>query len=287
MLDTDTRKALTQAVRDTAAREILPRFRNLSPGAIASKSSRHDLVTEADLRAEACLEAKIQHLLPGAFCLGEEKVSAEPALLERVGTEGILAIIDPVDGTWNFAHGIASFAVILAIMIDGKPAWGMIYDPVCDDWIEAAPGEGAVFHHPRGGARPLPRAGAEEIPTDRLNGFLPVRQFPHHLQTRLARAAYRFDQTLAIRSSAHEYRMMALGCMDFSVSSGTKPWDHVAGQIILGETGGAAMRLDGAPYEPLTDAPLICARSPEICQTVRHELDFLNKKDWSQPHRDG
>lgn len=277
MLDPDIKAALTQAVRHAAAREILPRFRNLSAADIASKTSRHDLVTEADTRAEAFLEDRIQQILPGAFCLGEEKAAADPEILDRFGREEITVVIDPVDGTWNFAHGIASFAVIIAVMIGNQPAWGMIYDPVCDDWIEASPGEGALFKRQGGSdCKLLPCAPQTSGPASELNGFIPVRQFASCHQPELILASYQFDQTFSIRSSAHEYRMLALGTMDFSITSGTKPWDHVAGQIILAETGGASARLDGQPYDPRLNAPLVFARCPQTLEVAMAEFSFLS-----------
>ncbi len=134
--------ALINLVRRAARAEIMPRFRNLAQGDITTKSGPHDLVTEADHQAEAMIARGLQRMFPHALIIGEEAVAAKPSLREDVSAAELAIIIDPVDGTWNFAHGLPLFGVIIAVTRFGRPVLGLLYDPVADDWIisdEATP----------------------------------------------------------------------------------------------------------------------------------------------------
>ena len=158
---------IVQAVRDVAAAEILPRFRNLGDGDIDAKAAFDDLVTVADKAAEDALTARIHTILPGDTVIGEEAVAEDRSLLDRVG-QGRVTILDPIDGTWNYAHGIANYGVITAVIEDGVTVWGMLYDPSFDDWIVAARGAGSWFH--RGGKSRRLSTLQDDTPYDRLRG---------------------------------------------------------------------------------------------------------------------
>src|SRR5262245_11797455 len=91
------------AILATAARiEIMPRFRKLATNQVRQKTSRFDLVTEADEAAEILIEADLKSAFPGATIIGEEGTSRDEKLLDAVGTSDLAFIVDPVDGTRNF-----------------------------------------------------------------------------------------------------------------------------------------------------------------------------------------
>ena len=113
----------------------MPRFRALSEADINTKSAPDDLVTAADLAAEALITAQLGRAFPAALILGEEAVAANPSLRDQLADAEMAIIIDPVDGTWNYARGLALFGVILAVTRYGVPIYGLLYDPVIDDWI--------------------------------------------------------------------------------------------------------------------------------------------------------
>jgi fructose-1,6-bisphosphatase/inositol monophosphatase family enzyme len=110
------------------------------------------------------------------------KSGEDPSLIDSLAIANLAVIIDPIDGTWNYAHGLGNFGSIMAVVSHGKPIWGLLYDPYRDDWVEASPGEGALFKTSNGpGGRRL------EPPTHKtalrdLSGFVPVRQFPKKIQ---------------------------------------------------------------------------------------------------------
>ena len=108
--------ALATILRDAAKAEILPRWRRLTPDMIRSKSNPSDLVTEADEEAERFIRARVADLMPSATFIGEESVAADSTLLDAVGGAELAVIVDPVDGTANFAAGMPLFAVMAAVV---------------------------------------------------------------------------------------------------------------------------------------------------------------------------
>ncbi|UWQ18541.1 inositol monophosphatase [Jannaschia sp. M317] len=254
--------AIIEAVRETAAAEILPRFRNLAPGDIDAKSAFDDLVTVADRAAEDMLTARIHAILPGDTVVGEEAVSADRSILGKVG-QGRVTVIDPIDGTWNFAHGLANYGVIVAVVEDGVTVWGLLYDPNFDDWIVAHRGQGAVYHR-RGTARRL-ATNQDDTAFGELRGNTGGYFYPQHQQPAIAATVPLFRRNTNLGASLHEYRMLALGGSDFCLNGMLNVWDHAAGVLILREAGGCSRLLDGTAYHPtMTEGRLLNARNEAL-----------------------
>src|SRR4030095_3156841 len=102
---------VTRLIQEAAAAEIMPRFRQLAAGDVREKAPG-DLVTVADEAVEARLAPALEALLPGSVVVGEEAAAADPNLLNRLFDDQPVWIIDPVDGTSNFAEGRPAFAVM-------------------------------------------------------------------------------------------------------------------------------------------------------------------------------
>jgi fructose-1,6-bisphosphatase/inositol monophosphatase family enzyme len=258
--------ALTDAVRAVAAAEIVPRFRALEPGDIDEKSSFDDLVTVADRAAEAALTRSVQTILPGDRVIGEEAVSADASLLDHVGG-GRVVIIDPIDGTWNFAHGDANHGVILAVLEAGEPVWGLLYDPSFDDWVEAEAGGGAWFV--RGGTRRRLILDQTDAPLSRLRGNIGFYMHPPAMQAPLAATTHLVRRASSLGASVHEYRMQAQGHKDFCLNGMLNVWDHAAGVLALREAGGVARLLDGREYAPtMREGALLTARTERMWDSL-------------------
>ena len=131
------RTSLVNLVRRAARTEILPRFRDLSMVRIEQKTGPQDLVTEADQQAEKMIARGLRQLFPDALVVGEEDVAANPGLVGKIADAPLAFTIDPVHGTWNFAHGLTQFGVILSATRHGTPVFGLLYDPITDDAILA------------------------------------------------------------------------------------------------------------------------------------------------------
>ncbi len=233
-------------VRRAARAEIMPRFRNLGAGDIRTKSSPSDLVTEADTRAEAMIARALQIAFPHALIVGEEAVAEAPELLDGIKDAQLAFHIDPVDGTWNFAHGLAVFGVIIAATRYGTPVFGMIYDPVADDWAIADEAMTPQLQRPLGAARDLKVAMGQ--PLEKLCGNIPLHLFPRDMQPQLAATFPGFARVLNLRCSAQEYRMLAQGHIDFGLTALLHPWDHAAGALIARRAGAHVEMLDGGEY---------------------------------------
>ncbi|MCC7321067.1 MAG: inositol monophosphatase [Rubellimicrobium sp.] len=274
MFDDRLKAGLIAAIREAAAHRILPRFRALVPGEIRTKSGHADLVTLADTEAEAEITARMRALWPEAEVLGEEAVAADPALRPRMGTAEHAVVIDPVDGTWNFAKGLALFGTIAAVLHRGRPVWGMLHDPVLDDWIEAEAGQGTVFRH-KGGARPL--ATSQETRAGRISGYVPMGLFPRATQLRISADLPDFARVTSLRCACHEYRMLAQGSAEFLLSGPVPhPWDHAAGVLCVTQAGGVVRFLDGADYDAnRRKGVLLAAASAALWDDLARRFAYL------------
>ena len=114
-------------IREVAAAEALPRWRNLGSGDIIEKAGPDDLVTVADRAVEVALSQRLVDLLPGACVVGEEAVHADPRRLELFKSDGPVWVIDPIDGTSAFAKGSPDFAVMVGLVEKGD--WPLVPDP--------------------------------------------------------------------------------------------------------------------------------------------------------------
>ncbi|MDB5615471.1 MAG: inositol monophosphatase, partial [Devosia sp.] len=101
---------LANILRDAARAEALPRFRRLDASMVHIKTEAIDLVTEADIATENVIKARIASFMPDALFVGEESVAADPALLTRLASADLAVVVDPIDGTANYAAGLPLFA---------------------------------------------------------------------------------------------------------------------------------------------------------------------------------
>lgn len=261
---------IVQAVRDAAREEIMPRFRNLQPEAIQVKSRADDLVTEADLRTEIRLRDIFTREIPGALVVGEEAVAADPSLRARIAEAELALIIDPVDGTWNFARGLAAFGVIVSATRFGTPVFGLHYDPVMDDWMIAD--EARPTAHVFADGRELALATSPGARPEDAAGYMHFALMPPEMRTALAPALPRIRRSDALRCSCHEYRMLASGAVDFCLSPMLNPWDHAAGVLLCQRAGGVARMMDGRDYNTRITSGLLLSAATEETWTGLRDL---------------
>ncbi|MGE7368813.1 inositol monophosphatase family protein [Neorhizobium sp. NPDC001467] len=258
-------------VREAAAGEILPRFRSVTSDSIRAKTAADDIVTDADIASERVISERLKTRLPGITVIGEEAVSEDACILDTLDKADLAAVIDPVDGTWHFAHGTPMFGSILAIVSAGKTIAGIIHYPVLDDFLVARPGQGA-WHVAADGARTRLSVAAP-TPVNEMHGFIPLHMFGQDFRTELAPRVLKFLRVTTWRCSAWEYRMLATGAMSFCLNESLKPWDHAAGVLIHTEAGGFAATLAGETYRPtMTTGHLLTAPDETCWNQVRDAL---------------
>lgn len=226
--------AVAAIMRRVARAEILPRFRTLQAHQIREKSPGN-LVTEADVEAEHALERDLTALLPGSIAVGEEAVAHDPAVLDRLDGAAPVWVLDPVDGTANFAHGRPVFGVMVALVQGGATRAGWILDPLGDRVAMAAAGQGAWLD---GQCLRVPPAR----PIGEMTGSLGYRR-SRVLSARVARLVRH-------GAAAHDYIDLATGAIDFAYFRRLTVWDHAAGTLLFQEAGGYARLIDGQPYRP-------------------------------------
>lgn len=266
--------SLINIVRRAAKTEILPRFRNLSAHQIDTKSGPQDLVTEADTAAEAMIARGILRLFPNATVIGEEAAAKDPSLRQKAAEAELAFIIDPVDGTWNFAHGVPLFGVILAATRFGRPVFGLLYDPMVDDWIVADDQTPTRLSGAGRAERPTQTSKGGAI--DTLSGVMHYYLMPKDVQAKLAPVLPAFSRMGSMRCSCHEYRIMAQGGVDFTLSGILNPWDHAAGVLACQQAGGVAKMLDGRDYNiGIEEGYLLCAPDQPTWDALAETLSLL------------
>jgi fructose-1,6-bisphosphatase/inositol monophosphatase family enzyme len=253
-------------IREVAAREIMPRYQSLAAGDIREKAPG-DFVTAADLASEAALSRRLPELLPGAVVLGEEAVAADASLYSLFDGDAPVWVIDPVDGTVNFAHARPGFAVIVALIQARTVRAGWILDPLAGVSVMAEQGGGAWSDGKRLRVSDAPAVGA-------MVGASYGRIGSATRTADLLSASGRVGGISNGMSSGIDYLALALGRGHFLVASHSKPWDHAAGILITRELGGSSGFIDGTPYDPrIIDRGVLSAASAEAWETIRAVID--------------
>jgi fructose-1,6-bisphosphatase/inositol monophosphatase family enzyme len=232
-------KAVETLIRDVATAVILPRFRNLAASEIIEKSPG-DLVTIADRESEERLHEGLSALLADARIIGEEACAADPKVMDGIN-EGTVWLIDPIDGTSNFAEGISPFGVMIALLAEGERIAGWMFDPVLGRMCHAAAGVGAFV----GGERVYARECGADLPIAALAMHFLSPERRAELETR---SAGKLSVVPIPRCAAEQYPRLALGQNDISLFERSLPWDHAPGALFLEEAGGIIRRTDGSSY---------------------------------------
>ncbi|MFF0909252.1 inositol monophosphatase family protein [Microbacterium enclense] len=226
----------TRIVRDAGA--LAHRRRQEGVTVAATKSAAADIVTAADREVEAYIRAELARERPGDGFFGEESGAEE-------GETGITWVVDPIDGTVNYAYGIPAWAVSIAA-VEGPPdtaSWtalaGVVFNPVTGELFRASRGGGAWLGDQRLAVSEVGPAGGL-IATG--FGYDPATHAPALEQ--LSRVMPIARDVRRIGAASLDLASVAAGRMDAYYERGTHPWDHAAGALLVAEAGGT---LGGAP----------------------------------------
>ncbi len=199
-----------------------------------------DLVTEADLGAEKIILDRIARAFPDHAILAEEK-GAKP------GASPYTWIVDPLDGTTNYSHGVPLFAISMALARDTEILFGLVHNPATGELFMAEKGGGAFLN-----GRPIRVSGQAEISRSLL-----VTGFPYNLASMMDELMSRFTRCLAaaqgvrrLGSAALDLCFVAAGRFDGFWEQNLHPWDTAAGLIIVEEAGGRVTTFDRKPFTP-------------------------------------
>ncbi|MCC7426017.1 MAG: inositol monophosphatase [Alphaproteobacteria bacterium] len=263
--------AIAAMLGEVAVAELKPRFRRLAAGQVRTKTGPHDFVTDADEAAERALVGGFSRLLPGVPVIGEEAASADPGLLARIaGAERVL-VVDPLDGTANFAAGLPLYCVMAALVERGAVVAAWIHDPVRADTAIALKGEGAWLADSHGHERPL-RVAAPVAPS-LMVAATSVRFLPPRLRALVGSRAGRIGNLVNLRCAGHEYRLLAEGHAHAVMYWRLLPWDHAPGSLIAAEAGACVRRFNGEAYDPTVHGGgLLVAPDAASWQALRDAL---------------
>lgn len=208
------------------------------------RKGRIDLVTTADLAVEKILKQRLADILPDAAFMAEESVSSND--LARP-LNGPTWIIDPLDGTTNFAHGFPFVAISVALWDQGQVHLGLVHLPVLDE----------LFHAVMGGGT---RLNGKAVAVSRISDVehsLVATGFPYTVRDHLAPILTWMETMLAntqgVRragSAAIDLAYTAAGRFDAFYEPHLKPWDTAAGWLLVTEAGGRVSRMDGGSFDP-------------------------------------
>jgi myo-inositol-1(or 4)-monophosphatase len=225
-----------QAVRE-AGRVLLEKMGKVR----VQEKGRFDLVTDADLEAQDVVQRIVLEAWPGHSVMGEEDQ-------QDTSTQGRDSayrwIVDPLDGTTNFVHGVPHFCVSLALESRGELVVGAVYNPVAQECFTAAAGEGAWLNGSKMGT-----SGVAEL-SEALGAVgLPPVVHDDSPDLQLFLRAVKVCQSMRrTGSAALNLCFVAAGRFDLAWSYCAKPWDVAAGVLLIVESGGVVTSPDGGPF---------------------------------------
>lgn len=249
MIDT---KKIEEIIRHVAATEVMPRFKNLQQADIREKKPG-DFVTVADEASEKAFTKLLQEALPGSLVVGEEAVAKDLSVLDKLKDNKPVWIIDPIDGTYNFAHGRSKFGILIALVQNGVTQAGWAFDAPGNRMAVAQKGQGAFID-----GKPVKiECTASDI--KELVGQGGGAQGWHF---DAARAAVK--DIVNIRCSLHDFMNFLTGEADFVVHTNkVTPWDHAAVCLLAQEAGGyVAVDETGIEYDPTRFGPAFLLAAP-------------------------
>ncbi len=220
-------KAVIAAVKLVSAEEIMPRYLKVAH----QLKSDGTLCTEADLATQAALIKKLQAIL-NVPVLGEEMTEEEQHAAWTEAEQGLWCIV-PIDGTSNFVRGLPYFATSVALLREGKPVLGVVYDPSSKEIFAAEKNRGAFLN----GAKLVSRTTVDTL-EDAL-ASVDLKRLKQNLLMRLAtNPPYASQRNYG--ASALDWCYTAAGRYDLYLHGGQKLWDYAAGSLIYAESGGHA-----------------------------------------------
>ena len=238
----DLLRTVTAIITEVTEELIVPRWRALEAGDIAEKEPG-DVVTVADLEAERALTPRLAELVSGSAVVGEEAVAADPSVVAAIGEADDVWIVDPIDGTGNFAAGSPDFGVMVAQVARGEIVRSWIHLPIRGETFLAERGAGATLNGDRLALHD------DHVDPQAITGVVKTRFLPADVRVLVERGISRVGPLdPSTICSAVEYGRLASGDLDYVLYWRTYPWDHAPGTLLVQEAGGVAKRVEGDDY---------------------------------------
>lgn len=260
-------EAVATIIAEVAAREIQPRFRSLAAHEMREKGPG-DIVTIADEQAELALTPRLLDQVPGSIVIGEEAAAKDPEILSKLVHGQLTWVVDPVDGTANFADGKPDFCSMVALLRGDDLLASWIHLPMTGETAMAEHGGGATF-----AGSILPKL---KPISDTPSGVVGVGKLSKPaLHPRAEALRRQIRPVKSLRCAGLDYLRLARGEMDFILFGRAWPWDHAPGALLVREVGGMVGDADGDAYRPsiATAAPgVLSARNEDVWRQVLAHL---------------
>jgi myo-inositol-1(or 4)-monophosphatase len=213
-----------------------------------SKKGPADFVTTADLKAERVLREELAKARPDYAFLMEESGATGVS-----GSEGRRWVVDPLDGTTNFLHGLPHFAISIALEEKGEVIAALIYDPIKEEQFHAEKGGGAFLNDRR-----LRVSGRTRLDDALIGTGIPFKGHGEHgtFAAEVERVSAEVAGVRRWGAAALDLAYVAAGRLDGFWERGLSPWDIAAGALLVREAGGYLSTLDGKPWSLQSDAIL-------------------------------
>jgi myo-inositol-1(or 4)-monophosphatase len=257
-------------VTELAAREGAAQLMQLFGEVAIHEKGPRDLVTQADIASQRAIKAIVQREFPEHLFVGEEVLDDDAISIEQLKSmspERICWVVDPLDGTTNYAHGMPAFAVSVAVIKDGKVLCGAVYDPSLDEYFSAVVSRGAQLN-----GQPIHASRTTD-----LNSALIAASFPAHVKAGSDEVTYfvrMLEKCQALRrlgSAALNMCYVASGRLDGYWATSVKTWDVAAGYLIASEAGVTVTAFQGGQLD-LWNPKLLMAASESLHQDMRQVL---------------
>ncbi len=221
-----------------AAGNVLLSHMNRLESIKVEEKGRMDFASEVDRKAEEIIIKELKYANPDFGIIGEESGASK---LAESGAK-FTYVIDPLDGTSNYLHGIGHFCVSIALCEDGEPIHGVIFDPLRNDLFTASKGSGAMLNDKR----------IRVADRNNLEGAMIITGFPPRERERIAPQMRTVEELLGVAedirrtgSAALDLAYVAAGKADAYFEAGVKPWDIAAGVLMVRESGGKVCDFNG------------------------------------------
>lgn len=265
----ETLNTLEALVKQHAAEQIMPRFNQVT----YEFKQDGSLVTEADSAMQQVMIDSLKQYWPDTIVLGEEMTDEEQQQQLDTETRG-LWILDPLDGTTNFASGVPVFSVSVALIQNNEVVLGLIYDPNRDEVFSAIKGEGAWFN-----GKPL-SCETERQRLKQCSAQIDFKRLSKSLRGHLC-VEHPYASQRNFGSGALDWCWLVTARSQVYIHGGQKLWDYAAGQLILSEAGGVATTFEGEPMfiRSLEPRSVMAAVNQSLYNELKAYFDSVQNLD--------
>lgn len=231
-------------VAEQAARAAGTVLRDYQDRVSPREKAPADLVTDADLASQATIQEVLERAFPDFQFLGEESSQSDAGDVSW-DDDSYCWIVDPLDGTTNYVHGLDNYSVSIGLRRGADLLMGIVYDPVRDQIFSAYQGRGATRNR-----RPIRTSHTQRVSEALVAASFSARVPPGSPEVaRFLAALYRCQAVRRLGSAALNLCYVATGQLDAYWATSVKTWDVAAGILIAWEAGATASAIDGGPFE--------------------------------------